>query len=218
MGEFSIGSNSLSGHLLFCHTNSGVSAVTNCLAQKHPCSSAQGVCSAEPACDAHCPPACAPNAGGLQLWVCCWMLPSVVAQWSSHHTRSLRFLSEASVLDCCLQGALPHCCWCSCRRWDELRAAWIFSSSWVASFHPDCFLHSSDLSCLFLWYQGEDPLAGDQNDHDMDSIAGVLKLYFRGLEHPLFPKDIFHDLIACVSKYRYRNEQIVKAESWICLR
>uniref|UniRef100_A0A669QX63 SLIT-ROBO Rho GTPase-activating protein 2 n=1 Tax=Phasianus colchicus TaxID=9054 RepID=A0A669QX63_PHACC len=56
--------------------------------------------------------------------------------------------------------------------------------------------------------RGEDPLAGDQNDHDMDSIAGVLKLYFRGLEHPLFPKDIFHDLIACVSKYRCRNEQI----------
>jgi hypothetical protein len=52
--------------------------------------------------------------------------------------------------------------------------------------------------CLF---SGEDPLAGDQNDHDMDSIAGVLKLYFRGLEHPLFPKDIFHDLMACVSKY-----------------
>ncbi|XP_043857769.1 SLIT-ROBO Rho GTPase-activating protein 2 isoform X3 [Dromiciops gliroides] len=47
--------------------------------------------------------------------------------------------------------------------------------------------------------RGEDPLAGDQNDHDMDSIAGVLKLYFRGLEHPLFPKDIFHDLISCVS-------------------
>lgn len=61
-------------------------------------------------------------------------------------------------------------------------------------------------------------MAGDQNDHDMDSIAGVLKLYFRGLEHPLFPKDIFHDLIACVSKYRYRNEQIVKAVLWICLR
>lgn len=50
---------------------------------------------------------------------------------------------------------------------------------------------------------GEDPLAGDQNDHDMDSIAGVLKLYFRGLEQPLFPKDIFHDLIACVSEYHY---------------
>ncbi|XP_017504441.2 SLIT-ROBO Rho GTPase-activating protein 2 isoform X9 [Manis javanica] len=47
--------------------------------------------------------------------------------------------------------------------------------------------------------RGEDPLAGDQNDHDMDSIAGVLKLHFRGLEHPLFPKDIFHDLMACVT-------------------
>ncbi|XP_054835450.1 SLIT-ROBO Rho GTPase-activating protein 2 isoform X2 [Eublepharis macularius] len=47
--------------------------------------------------------------------------------------------------------------------------------------------------------RGEDPLAGDQNDHDMDSIAGVLKLYFRGLEHPLFPKENFHDLITCVT-------------------
>ncbi|XP_076124872.1 SLIT-ROBO Rho GTPase-activating protein 2 isoform X2 [Alosa pseudoharengus] len=47
--------------------------------------------------------------------------------------------------------------------------------------------------------RGEDPLAGDQNDHDMDSIAGVLKLYFRGLEHALFPKEVFHDLISCVS-------------------
>ncbi|XP_070447525.1 SLIT-ROBO Rho GTPase-activating protein 2 isoform X11 [Equus przewalskii] len=47
--------------------------------------------------------------------------------------------------------------------------------------------------------RGEDPLAGDQNDHDLDSIAGVLKLYFRGLKHPLFPKDIFRDLMACVT-------------------
>uniref|UniRef100_A0A8K9Y117 SLIT-ROBO Rho GTPase activating protein 2 n=1 Tax=Oncorhynchus mykiss TaxID=8022 RepID=A0A8K9Y117_ONCMY len=47
--------------------------------------------------------------------------------------------------------------------------------------------------------RGEDPLAGDQNDHDMDSIAGVLKLYFRGLDHALFPKEVFHDIISCVS-------------------
>ncbi|KAM9408910.1 SLIT-ROBO Rho GTPase-activating protein 2 isoform 2-T2 [Pholidichthys leucotaenia] len=47
--------------------------------------------------------------------------------------------------------------------------------------------------------RGEDPLAGDQNDHDMDSIAGVLKLYFRGLDQGLFPKEVFHDLISCVS-------------------
>ncbi|XP_048860228.1 SLIT-ROBO Rho GTPase-activating protein 2 isoform X2 [Brienomyrus brachyistius] len=47
--------------------------------------------------------------------------------------------------------------------------------------------------------RGEDPLAGDQNDHDIDSIASVLKLYFRGLENALFPKEVFHDLMSCVS-------------------
>lgn len=52
-------------------------------------------------------------------------------------------------------------------------------------------------ACLYI---GEDPLAGDQNDHDMDSIAGVLKLYFRGLDQALFPKEVFHDLISCVCK------------------
>jgi SLIT-ROBO Rho GTPase activating protein len=29
-------------------------------------------------------------------------------------------------------------------------------------------------------------------------VAGVLKLYFRGLENPLFPKERFNDLISCV--------------------
>ncbi|XP_034446729.1 rho GTPase-activating protein 4-like [Hippoglossus hippoglossus] len=35
--------------------------------------------------------------------------------------------------------------------------------------------------------RGEDPLA--EQMFDMDSVAGVLKLYFRGLENPLFPID-----------------------------
>uniref|UniRef100_A0A3Q4BJT2 SLIT-ROBO Rho GTPase-activating protein 1 n=1 Tax=Mola mola TaxID=94237 RepID=A0A3Q4BJT2_MOLML len=37
--------------------------------------------------------------------------------------------------------------------------------------------------------RGEDPLVDDQADHDINSAAGVLKLYFRGLESPLFPKE-----------------------------
>uniref|UniRef100_A0A673BHM7 SLIT-ROBO Rho GTPase activating protein 3 n=1 Tax=Sphaeramia orbicularis TaxID=375764 RepID=A0A673BHM7_9TELE len=37
--------------------------------------------------------------------------------------------------------------------------------------------------------RGEDPLIDDQNEHDINSVAGVLKLYFRGLENPLFPKE-----------------------------
>lgn len=35
-------------------------------------------------------------------------------------------------------------------------------------------------------------------------MAGVLKLYFRGLENPLFPKERFNDLISCVRKYLWR--------------
>ncbi|XP_034022265.1 SLIT-ROBO Rho GTPase-activating protein 3-like isoform X4 [Thalassophryne amazonica] len=44
--------------------------------------------------------------------------------------------------------------------------------------------------------RGEDPLVNDQTDHDINSVAGVLKLYFRGLENPLFPKERFLDLIS----------------------
>uniref|UniRef100_A0A8C2E4K1 SLIT-ROBO Rho GTPase-activating protein 2 n=1 Tax=Cyprinus carpio TaxID=7962 RepID=A0A8C2E4K1_CYPCA len=56
--------------------------------------------------------------------------------------------------------------------------------------------------------RGEDPLAGDQNDHDMDSIAGVLKLYFRGLENALFPKEVFHDLMSCVSMENLQDRAV----------
>ncbi|XP_069760306.1 SLIT-ROBO Rho GTPase-activating protein 1 isoform X6 [Narcine bancroftii] len=46
--------------------------------------------------------------------------------------------------------------------------------------------------------RGEDPLADGQDNHDINSVAGVLKLYFRGLENPLFPKERFNELIPCV--------------------
>uniref|UniRef100_A0A3Q2QCX8 SLIT-ROBO Rho GTPase activating protein 3 n=1 Tax=Fundulus heteroclitus TaxID=8078 RepID=A0A3Q2QCX8_FUNHE len=46
--------------------------------------------------------------------------------------------------------------------------------------------------------RGEDPLIDDQNDHDINSVAGVLKLYFRGLENPLFPKEHFLDFISTI--------------------
>ncbi|KAJ8359419.1 hypothetical protein SKAU_G00159440 [Synaphobranchus kaupii] len=44
--------------------------------------------------------------------------------------------------------------------------------------------------------RGEDPLT--DSDCDMDSVAGVLKLYFRGLEKPLFPEESFSQLMECV--------------------
>ncbi|XP_053435479.1 rho GTPase-activating protein 4 isoform X2 [Nycticebus coucang] len=44
--------------------------------------------------------------------------------------------------------------------------------------------------------RGEDPLVEGCSTHDLDSVAGVLKLYFRSLEPPLFPSDLFGELVA----------------------
>ncbi|KAK3548410.1 hypothetical protein QTP70_012650 [Hemibagrus guttatus] len=46
--------------------------------------------------------------------------------------------------------------------------------------------------------RGNDPLTDDEDNHDINSVAGVLKLYFRGLENSLFPKERFNDLISCI--------------------
>uniref|UniRef100_A0A8C4XXK3 SLIT-ROBO Rho GTPase-activating protein 1 n=1 Tax=Gopherus evgoodei TaxID=1825980 RepID=A0A8C4XXK3_9SAUR len=58
--------------------------------------------------------------------------------------------------------------------------------------------------------RGENPLADDQSNHDINSVAGVLKLYFRGLENPVFPKERFNDLIACVNNLYERALHIRK--------
>uniref|UniRef100_A0A3Q2YT55 Rho GTPase activating protein 4b n=1 Tax=Hippocampus comes TaxID=109280 RepID=A0A3Q2YT55_HIPCM len=44
--------------------------------------------------------------------------------------------------------------------------------------------------------RGEDPLS--DSECDLDSVAGVLKLYFRGLEPPLFPYESYLELLECV--------------------
>uniref|UniRef100_A0A4W6G202 SLIT-ROBO Rho GTPase activating protein 3 n=1 Tax=Lates calcarifer TaxID=8187 RepID=A0A4W6G202_LATCA len=56
--------------------------------------------------------------------------------------------------------------------------------------------------------RGEDPLIDDQNEHDINSVAGVLKLYFRGLENPLFPKERFLDFISTISESSERAHHI----------
>uniref|UniRef100_A0A6Q2YTE4 SLIT-ROBO Rho GTPase activating protein 3 n=1 Tax=Esox lucius TaxID=8010 RepID=A0A6Q2YTE4_ESOLU len=56
--------------------------------------------------------------------------------------------------------------------------------------------------------RGEDPLIDDQNEHDINSVAGVLKLYFRGLENPLFPKERFLDLMSTIKSGAERAHHI----------
>lgn len=53
-------------------------------------------------------------------------------------------------------------------------------------------------SVMWASFSGEDPLA-DQR-YNLDSVAGVLKLYFRTLESPLFPIDSTTQLLECARK------------------
>lgn len=46
---------------------------------------------------------------------------------------------------------------------------------------------------------GDDPLV-DMDPSDINSVAGVLKLYFRELREPLFPLPLFDELISGSSK------------------
>lgn len=66
-----------------------------------------------------------------------------------------------------------------------------------------CVLCYSDsvISRVFNLCVGEDPLS--DSECDLDSVAGVLKLYFRGLEPPLFPYDSYTQLLECVRKTPY---------------
>uniref|UniRef100_A0A1A7XMN6 SLIT-ROBO Rho GTPase-activating protein 1 n=3 Tax=Iconisemion striatum TaxID=60296 RepID=A0A1A7XMN6_9TELE len=61
---------------------------------------------------------------------------------------------------------------------------------------PGSQLEVNDIKNSFE--RGNDPLADDENNHDINSVAGVLKLYFRGLENPLFPKERFNELLSCI--------------------
>lgn len=56
---------------------------------------------------------------------------------------------------------------------------------------------------LFESPAGEDPLS--DSECDLDSVAGVLKLYFRGLEPPLFPYESYGPLLECVRKKPSRD-------------
>lgn len=48
---------------------------------------------------------------------------------------------------------------------------------------------------------GEDPLMDVTDASDVNSVAGVLKLYFRELLEPLFPMFMFDQFVECTSKY-----------------
>ncbi|XP_051961559.1 SLIT-ROBO Rho GTPase-activating protein 3-like isoform X1 [Xyrauchen texanus] len=62
--------------------------------------------------------------------------------------------------------------------------------------------------------RGEDPLT--DSECDIDSVAGVLKLYFRGLEKPLFPEESFSQLMECV-QIENMTERVAQIKSVVSL-
>ncbi|XP_044034978.1 SLIT-ROBO Rho GTPase-activating protein 2 isoform X1 [Siniperca chuatsi] len=131
---------------------------------------------------------------------------SLITKLEAKHDLIEKTLGESQKTDCCLASGRRNS---SVRKQDSGEAIPLMVESCIRFIsrhglqHEGIFRVSgsqvevNDIKNAFE--RGEDPLAGDQNDHDMDSIAGVLKLYFRGLDHALFPKEVFHDLISCVS-------------------
>ncbi|XP_056279631.1 rho GTPase-activating protein 4-like isoform X2 [Pseudoliparis swirei] len=61
--------------------------------------------------------------------------------------------------------------------------------------------------------RGEDPLA--ERRYDLDSIAGVLKLYFRSLENPLFPIDSTGQLLEHI-QIKNEAERAAQLKMLIC--
>ena len=60
---------------------------------------------------------------------------------------------------------------------------------------------------LLLMCIGEETLLCKAEARDINSVAGVLKMYFRELREPLFPVQMFDQLIAC-SKHDVNGTKI----------
>ena len=62
------------------------------------------------------------------------------------------------------------------------------------------------LSAFVCRVTGKDPLLEKLEGKDINSVAGVLKLYFRELKDPLFPFHMFDDLMACSSNCNFNSQ------------
>ena len=70
--------------------------------------------------------------------------------------------------------------------------------------------------CFLFFISGKDPLPDKVDGKDINSVAGVLKLYFRELKEPLFPSHIFDDLITCSSQHNFNSQSLSVVSSLIC--
>ncbi|KFD65199.1 hypothetical protein M514_06577 [Trichuris suis] len=62
--------------------------------------------------------------------------------------------------------------------------------------------------------RGEDPLADVTDASDVNSVAGVLKLYFRELREPLFPLYMFDQFVECAC-FETKEEFVIKVRELV---
>ncbi|KAJ8377507.1 hypothetical protein AAFF_G00259750 [Aldrovandia affinis] len=119
---------------------------------------------------------------------------SLITKLQAKHELIRRTLGESQKTECCIASARMNS---AARLQDRGRPVPLVVESCIRFITRHGLRHEGIFRVSGSQVEVK-TLSGDPNDHEMDSIAGVLKLYFRGLDHALFPKEVFHDLISCV--------------------
>ena len=57
----------------------------------------------------------------------------------------------------------------------------------------------------YYFFLGRDPLAGLNHWKDINAVAGLLRVYFRELQDPLFPSAHYQDFIKASCKFKQSN-------------
>lgn len=60
---------------------------------------------------------------------------------------------------------------------------------------------AAEIRGFFFFLVGRDPLAGLNHWKDINAVAGLLRVYFRELEDPLFPSSHYQEFIKASCKY-----------------
>lgn len=68
-----------------------------------------------------------------------------------------------------------------------------------------CFLYF-DHTTVIIIFLGKDPFVEKMDSKGIDSVAGVLKLYFRELREPLFPSTLFEELASFISNRSFTGK------------
>ena len=117
--------------------------------------------------------------------------------------RVFDFVVVSSLSNHCRQkscGSAPLIMPYSERRWPGV----IPVKGWLHKI--DCLCDLYTVCSFLLVVSGKDALLEKLEGKDINSVAGVLKLYFRELKDPLFPFHMFDDLMACSSNCNFNSQ------------